>query len=311
MRPIGKRFCLIALLLTATAVNAQSLPEPRTVRINDRVYALLGPVQHANKRNQGYMINSTVIVGERGVILVDSGGTRTVGQHIAKAIRRITPKPVTHVINTHPHGDHYLGNSAFPEAMIISSEKCRAAVKESGLDWVALMERLVGRQIPDTKPIAAAVTYREGSVTEVRLHGIPIILWVPPGSHTDGDLLVYLPRDKVLAAGDVVVNGIVPVMQDASVRNWIDTLAEIQTLEAETVVPGHGDLMTMREVRDLQQSIARFYAGVKRGVEKGLHETEIRETLDLADWEKLERAYVIGRNINRAYLEIEKASFDQ
>ena len=62
------------------------------------------------------MINSTVIVGDNGVILVDSGGTAEVGQHIAAAVRRITDKPVTHVVNTHHHGDHYLGNVAFEGA---------------------------------------------------------------------------------------------------------------------------------------------------------------------------------------------------
>jgi cyclase len=61
----------------------------------------------------------------------------------------------------------------------------------------------------------------------------------------------------------------------------------------------------------LQRVITRFYAGVKSGFEKGLNESEIRKTLDLADWEKLERAYVIGRNVNRAYLEIENGSFGQ
>jgi len=304
-------FMLFALLLVGAAVHAQSLPEPRTVRINDRVYALLGPIQHANPSNQGYMINSTVIVGDSGVILVDSGGTHEVGQHIARAIRRITRKPVTHVINTHPHGDHYLGNSAFPGATIISSEKCRAGVNETGLEWVGLMERLVGRQFPETRPIAAGVTYREGSVTQVRLQGIPLIFWVPPGSHTDGDLLVYLPQDKVLVTGDVVVNGIVPVMQDAYIRNWIDVLAEIERLDVVTFVPGHGDLMTMRGVKALNRAITRFYAGVKAGFEKGLDESELRKSLDLADWERLERAYVIGRNISRAYVEIAVDSFNQ
>ena len=76
------------------------------------------------------MINSTVIVGDKGVILVDSGGSDEVGRHIATAVRRITDKPVTHVVNTHHHGDHYLGNVAFEGATLISSEMCRKMVLE-------------------------------------------------------------------------------------------------------------------------------------------------------------------------------------
>ena len=306
-----KTFVLLALLILGASAYAQTMPEPRTVRINDRVHVLLGPIQHANKDNQGYMINSTVIVGDKGVILVDSGGTHDVGRHIAKAISRITPKPVSHVINTHPHGDHYLGNSAFGGATIISSEKCRAMVVETGDAWLELMEQLVGRSFPDTKPIAAGVTYPEGSMTEIILHGIRLVFWVPKGSHTVGDMLVYLPQDKVLVTGDVVVNGIVPVMQDASIKNWIGTLGEIQELDVNTFVPGHGGLMTMSDVKALHRAIIRFYSGVKAGYDKGFGESDIRKSLDIADWEKLERAYVIGRNINRAYLEIENDSFGQ
>jgi cyclase len=306
-----KAYILLSLLILCASGYAQTLPEPHVVNVNDRVHVLLGPIQHANEANQGYMINSTVIVGDRGVILIDPGGTREVGAHIAKAIRRITSNPVTHVVNTHHHGDHYLGNSAFEGTTIISSEKCRDMVLETGHGWLELMEQLVGRQFPDTKPIAASVTYQEGSWTEARLHGVELVFWVPMGSHTVGDMLVYLPEDKVLVTGDVVVNGIVPSMQDANIKNWIGTLGKIQKLDVTTFVPGHGDLMTMSDVKALQDAIVRFYSGVKDGYAKGLDEGEIRKSLDFAEWEKLERAYVIGRNVNRAYLEIEFDDFYQ
>jgi cellulose synthase/poly-beta-1,6-N-acetylglucosamine synthase-like glycosyltransferase len=92
MRRLG---ALIILLALGAAAYGQTFPEPRTIKINDRVYVLLGPIQHANRLNQGYMINSTVIVGDKGVILVDSGGSDEVGRHIAKAVRKITDKPYT------------------------------------------------------------------------------------------------------------------------------------------------------------------------------------------------------------------------
>jgi cyclase len=308
---MNTKYVLLGLLIFCASAHAQTLPEPRVVSINDRVHVLLGPVQHANPENQGYMVNSTVILGDEGVILVDPGGSREVGTHIARVIQNITSKPVTHIVNTHHHGDHYLGNSAFEGAAIISSEKCRDMVLKTGHDWLELMEQLVGRRLPGTKPIAADIAFPEGSRTEVVLHGIQMILWVPMGSHTVGDILVYLPQDKVLVTGDVVVDGIVPVMQDAYVKNWIGTLGEIQELDVRTFVPGHGNLMTMGDVKALHDAIIRFYSGVKEGYAKGLDESAIRKSLDLTDWENLERSYVIGRNINRAYLEIEFDFFDQ
>jgi len=304
-------FALIALLVFGTAAYGQTFSEPRTVKINERVYVLLGPVQHANRINQGYMINSTVIVGDEGVILVDSGSSYEVGRHIASSVRRITQKPVTHVVNTHPHGDHYLGNGAFDGASFISSEMCRKMVLERGHEWLEIMERDIGRKLPETKPVAAAVTYAEGTRTETFIQGVRLVFWVPRGSHTIGDLLVLLPEDKVLIAGDVLVSRVVPSLQDGFVKHWIQTLDEITTLDVDYFVPGHGDLMTRGDVAAMRGAMQKFYSGVKDGFRRGRSEDEIRKSLDLSLWEKLERSYVIGRNINRAYIEVEADSFNE
>lgn len=94
-------------------------------------------------------------------------------------------------------------------------------------------------------------------------------------------------------------------------KNWLQTLDEIQALGVAHFVPGHGDLMTLREVAALRDAMLRFYSGVKEGFRSGLSEGDIRKSLDLSIWDKLERSYVIGRNINRAYLEIETDSFNE
>jgi cyclase len=308
--PLSPRCFLIALLVVSAA-HGQALPEARTVSLNDRVHVLLGPVQHANRLNQGYMINSTVIVGEQGVILIDSGGSAEVGRHIAAAVRRITDKPVTHVVNTHHHGDHHLGNAAFEGASFISSEVCRKLVLETAAEWLKIMEGAVGRPLPGTRAIPAGVTYVEGSRTETFIQGVRMVFWVPRGSHTAGDLLVYLPDDKVLVAGDVLVNRVVPTLQDGFVKNWIRTLDELQTLGAVRFVPGHGELMAPDDVAALRGAMQRFYTGVKDGFRNGQNEERIRKSMDLSMWEKLERSYVLGRNVNRAYLEVEADSFDE
>src|SRR5690606_28761365 len=93
-----------------------AVPAPKVVQVDERVYALLGPMEMPNAHNRGYMVNSTVILGAKGVILIDTGFSDEIGKHLRAQIAKITDKPVTHVINTHHHGDHTLGNIAFPEA---------------------------------------------------------------------------------------------------------------------------------------------------------------------------------------------------
>ncbi len=309
MHNFAKLIIALVLLIASNVLWAVNFPVPDVVRISDRVHVLLGPIQHANKTNQGYMVNSTVIVGDKGVMLIDPGGTDEVGRFIKQEVKKITPKPITHIINTHSHGDHYLGNIAFPEATIISSEKCRDLVIESGDVWVQMMENMVGRPFPDTKPVLASVVYPANSKTRVVLNNVELVFWVPVGSHTPGDLMIHLPDEKVLIAGDILVNGVVPTMQDGVVKNWITVLKEVEDIDVNVYVPGHGGLMNRKQVKELHDAITRFYAGVREGYIADLSESEIREKLDLSEWEKLERAYVIGRNINRAYMEIEQDLF--
>jgi glyoxylase-like metal-dependent hydrolase (beta-lactamase superfamily II) len=123
--------------------------------------------------------------------------------------------------------------------------------------------------------------------------------------------MVHLPDDQVLAAGDVLVSRVVPTLQDGFLKNWLQTLDEIQALGVVHFVPGHGEPMSRREVIALRTVMFRLYSGVKDGFRRGQSEADIRKSLDLSMWEKLERSYVIGRNINRAYLEIETDSFDE
>lgn len=308
-----KRWMIFILMLSINSLACadSKMPPPKVVKINERVYALLGPLGVPSEHNQGYMVNSTVIIGEQGVILVDSGASDEVGTHLRKAIAKLTPKPVTHVINTHHHGDHVLGNIVFQGAEVVSSETCREMVNKTGDEWVALVESLIGHKLPNTRPVPATVTFAgENSKAERTIQGVKLVFWVPPGSHTVGDMMVYLPDDKVLLGGDILVNRTIPVMRDALVKNWVGTLEMVQGFDATSIVPGHGPLMSKADVARLQRQMAGFYAGVEAGYKKGLSDSETRKTLDVAEWKKLEGFDAnIGGNVNRAYLEIEQASF--
>lgn len=306
-----RAFLFLAVVAFSGATCAgDKMPEPKVVKINERVYALLGPLGQPSAHNQGYMVNTTVIIGDQGVILVDTGGTDEVGKQIARTIARITPKPVTHVINTHHHGDHTLGNVAFKGAEILSSEQCKVLVEKTGAEWVQIMENMIGRKLPHTVPVPASLTFREDTSTERSLQGVRLLLWVPHGAHTPGDMMVYLPDDKILVGGDILVNTIIPNMRDANVHNWIEALAKAQDFDAATIVPGHGPLMTKPDVVRLQKIMTDFYAGVEAGYKKGLNDSEIRATLNLDGWKGLkEYEITMGGNINRAYLEVEAANF--
>lgn len=302
--------CALVLLLACLPARAAELPPPVVVKVSERVHALLGPVEIPNAHNRGYMVNSVLIVGDRGVTVVDTGSSHEIGEHLKKAMRAISAKPVTRVVNTHHHGDHVLGNTAFAGSEIASSENCRKLVQQLGYEWIAMMEGMVGSPLPGTRPVAATVTYPALSKTPVELDGVRMEYWVPAGSHTPGDLMILLPDEKILIAGDVLVNEIVPNMRDASLKNWIATLEAIMAADVKIIIPGHGPLMTQDDVQRLHRMFVAFYQGVEAGYKKGLQDADLRQSMDLSEWQKLKEFDVImGTNISHTWLEVEAANF--
>lgn len=299
-----------SMVFAVSLAFAGSLPAPKVVKVNDRIFAFIGPMELPDKKNQGYMVNSILVIGDTGAIVVDTGFTDEIGSMLAKQVTKLTAKPVTHVINTHHHGDHSLGNTAFSDAQILSSEQCRKLALEYGADWISIVESAAGRKFPNTKVITASVTYPQNSKTDLTLAGVKMQFWIPEAAHTMGDMMIWLPDDQVLLAGDVLVNKVTPSFRDAKLKEWINALAEIQSLPIKTIVPGHGPLMTKQDAAAMHQRMASLYSGIEAGVKDGLTDSEIRTKLNLTEWKKLLHFdEQMGGNINKAYLEIEAASF--
>jgi glyoxylase-like metal-dependent hydrolase (beta-lactamase superfamily II) len=135
-------------------------------------------------------------------------------------------------------------------------------------------------------------------------------LWVPAGSHTPGDMMVYLPQYKLLVAGDILVKKMMPSFRDANAGNWIATLEQISQTDIQTAIPGHGPLMDMDDIKAMHKRMEKLYAGIEAGYKKGLMDSEIRKTLDLSEWkEMVEFEGLMGTAINRTYLEVERKNF--
>jgi len=306
--------CFVILIFNLFYVPAilagGKIPAPRIEKINDQVYALYGPVGFPDKDNHGYMSNSTIIIGDKGVILVDTGSTDEIGKLLKDTIASITKKPVTHVINTHHHGDHVLGNVAFKDAEIISARKCQELMNAPGYAWIETMENMTGMKFPNTKIIPAKKVYPENTTNKVTLQGVSMELIVPHGSHTPGDIMVHLPQYKLLIAGDILVKEMMPSFVDAHVKTLINTIDGISKMNIKTIIPGHGSLMNMEEAKALHKKISVLYAGVEAGYKKGLTDSEIRKTLDLSEWKNYaEFENLMGIDINRTFLEVEEENF--
>ena len=223
--------------------------------------------------------NSTVIVGTNGVIIVDAKVSKAGGQELLEDIARITPKPVTTVIETHSDGDHVNGLAAFPAGVkVIATEnnkKEQAAALAKG-----------GAQAPPADHQPTEVITKNKETMTIDGEKLELYHWAP--AHTSGDLVVYLPAEKIVATGDIMSANPYPRIHDeknGSSEGWLTTARGIASLDADTFVAGHGPLLTKAEIQKKIDDAAARRDKVIAETKQGKSLDEIKA--DVGDNEKL------------------------
>lgn len=219
--------------------------------------------------------NTGVVIGDNSVLVVDAQATPVMAEAVIARIRSVTEKPIRHVVLSHYHAVRVLGASAYAGAEIIASDVTRALIVERGRQD---MESEIGRfprlfrgrdSIPGlTWP---SLVFQQRMTLWLGARQVEIIHI--GRSHTAGDTVVWLPKERVLFAGDTVEYGATPYCGDAHFADWPATLAAVKALGAEKMVPGRGRSLTDRaKVEEGIAGTAAFtselFALVKRGVQR-------------------------------------------
>ena len=218
--------------------------------------------------------NTGFIVGTTGVIVIDAKTTADSARAMLAEIAKVTPKPVTHVILTHSDADHVNGLMGFPKGLtIISHENCKSEMADALADAPAALAPL--RDYLPTQTVA--------NTEDLTIDGVHLrLLHFAPG-HTSGDLMVYLPGQKVLFAGDILTMQfpypLIHREKHGNSEGWFENMNGILAADAETYVPGHGDLQTKPALaKKLSDSEARR-AEVARLFAAGKTLTEVKQAV--------------------------------
>ena len=215
--------------------------------------------------------NSTIIVGTKGVIVVDAKTTKEGGQELLEDIAKITPKPVTTVILTHSDGDHVNGLAAFPAGVKVIAQENNKKEQEAAL-------AAGGRGAPPADHQPTQVISKSKETLTIEGEKVELYHWAP--AHTSGDLIIYLPTQKIVATGDIIAtNNPYPRIHDekhGSAEGWIKTAKGIASLDADTFVPGHGNIQTKADIQKRIADAEARLAQVKKLVAQGKSLDEIK-----------------------------------
>ena len=233
--------------------------------------------------------NAAIIVNDNDVVVIDSHISPAAAAVLARELESITTKPIRYVINTHFHFDHAHGNQVYPpDIQIIGHEFTYEMLSTGGsmgrsyegyLDWIASQPGgTEGQQglvpTPPNVTLADRMTLIRGD-REIQL------LFFGRG-HTGGDIVVFLPKEKVLFTGDLLLEG-VPFMGDGYLGDWSATLDKLSELDFDTVVPGHGRPFTDRaRISHLQDLTSDLWQSIRQSCADGLSAELASEQIDVS-----------------------------
>lgn len=307
-----RRFLMCSVLAAATPpLAAQSFD---IVKVSEGVWAAIP--------KQGVPVgsNGAFVVNDDDVLVVDTHYRPSYARELLGEIKKLTPLQVRYVVNTHWHNDHTQGNQAYINAWpkgveFLSHTNAREDILAKAIPSIKDSLLALPKQIADLEKQAAAASGadaerllaqaadRKAYLAELRQIEITLptltfdrsavlhkpsreiqLLYFGRG-HTRGDVVVYLPREKVAVMGDLLTAGI-PFARDAYPSEWADTLAQVAKLDIQKVVPGHGGVKEGRKIIEDRVGFLRdLVAQVKKGASEGKHAKAIQASLDLARWE--------------------------
>jgi len=250
------RLLWLPLLLSCTgfAISAyaeKSLPQMMTTKplmhakqVVPNVYYVQGMSEMGSSANQNFISNAGFVVTPAGVVVIDALGSPELARRLLVEISKVTQKPIHTVLLTHYHADHIYGLQVFKDlgARVVAhgaareyltSDTARLRLESSRQElwpWVDEKTRLVPADEWLTGP------------KMLTIGGVRFDIQPVGPSHTAEDLVVYLPKQKVLFAGDLVFRNRIPFVGQADSRHWIEAMQSLLNFDTRWVVPGHGPI---------------------------------------------------------------------
>jgi glyoxylase-like metal-dependent hydrolase (beta-lactamase superfamily II) len=248
------------------------------------VYAVLGDTGRGveGRSNAGF------VVTRDGVVVIDALASPRQGEQLLRTIRRVTDRPIAWLVLTHHHPDHHFGAVILRKAgaRVIAHPDKRVLASEGGenaliADWVRVvgLDAMRGFEFADTpdRPVTTADTLRLGEKTIVITH--------PGAGHSPGDLLVWLPDQRVLFAGDVLVEDGVSMVVDGNSSELLRVLDTVSAMQPRVVVPGHGAIPARPAdlIGRTRDYLAGLQAEMRAALEQGVPMRRAMSALPPAD----------------------------
>jgi cyclase len=270
---------------------------PRVEQVADNVYAYIQP------DGTWWINNAGFIVGNEGVIAIDTCATEKRTRRFLEHVAGITDQPVRVLVNTHHHGDHTHGNYLTYPAAIVGHDRCREAVIASG---ITSYPGVFGDPAPEWGDLQLAppmLTLSDHMHVHTGDLGVELH-YIGTPAHTDNDVVAWLPEQRVIFSGDLVFNGGTPFVLMGSLEGSFTAIERLRAFGADVIVPGHGPVCD-NSVLDRLVSYYEFVRGVAADAHaSGVSPLAAALDTDLGEFAGLSDSERIVGNLHRAMFEL-------
>jgi glyoxylase-like metal-dependent hydrolase (beta-lactamase superfamily II) len=284
--PHFSRLCLAWLAVLVVALPAMAMP---VQRVSESVWYVEGSSSLGSVANQNFISNAAFVVTPAGVVVIDALGSPSLAQALLAEIRKLTSQAVSHVIVTHYHADHIYGLQAFKAqgAKIIAHAAARTYLNSDTARLRLEASRLELAPWVNAETVLTHADQWIDGDTLLQIGGVDFQVKAMGPSHTPEDLVVYLPSERVLFAGDLVFRARIPFVGQADSRHWIAALDRLLAFDAAVIVPGHGGLS--RSARQDMQLTRDYLAYLRLSMGRAAKNLEpFEEAYRSTDWSRFE-----------------------
>ena len=235
---------LLGLVLVNSLLSFDYKLQPKEV--SSDVHCFFGLPEVMDKHNNGNMVNSCFVTFATSYLVIDSGPTYQYATQAYAAMKKIKNLPLSYVIDTHIHDDHWLGNGFYKEqhATIIGPQ---AFSELSKTETTRMQRRISAEAFQGTQQVFPDILIAGKKVLTIDGKKV-IIQSVNHKAHTADDLFVYIPSKKIVFAGDLVFNERLPSLRDGNINGWLSALEKLKKMDVQYIVGGHGDVVDKKAV---------------------------------------------------------------
>jgi glyoxylase-like metal-dependent hydrolase (beta-lactamase superfamily II) len=315
---MSKPLFLCALLMFTALAHAdpnRTIADVAPKQVAPRTYVIHGPLEQPTPGNKAFINNPAFVLTDAGVVVVDPGSSLYVGEMVLRQVRSVTDKPVVAVLNTHVHGDHWLGNDAihraYPDAPIYAHPGMIKAVQEGAGDtWIDMFNRLTEQATEGTRVAAPTRPLTHGD--EIEVGGVHFRVHHHDPAHTHTDIMIQVVEEDLLFTGDNANNGRIVRMDDGNFSGNIAALDMALALQTAHYVPGHGQSGGPELVQAYRTYLQNLYDKVALLFDEGVSDFEMKDQVHAVlapyhGWAGYQTE--LGKHISLAYLQAEAAAF--